>query len=154
MLRLVVIFVVVLAALAFSACPKSVGGFSREAGGDAGAASGGESNVSGDRGASEKPLKIPRNIERELDFPAEYVLKEVVDSRTSGKVVYAVNPPRTEEIIRFHIGDLESKGYHSDDNPSRILEGVTFTGGAYRSVYIRVTEDYKEGTVVTIEVEY
>ena len=89
-----------------------------------------------------------------MDFPADFALEEVDETREGVHIVYTANPPRTEEIAQLHIGDLSTRGYTTDDNPSRILEGVEFTGGEWRSIYIKVTEEASRGTVVTIDIRY
>lgn len=99
-------------------------------------------------------LEMPDKLLKSMDFPAEYTIIELTDTRENAHVVYTVNPPRTQEIAQLHITDLQTRGYTSDDNPSRILEGVEFTGGEWRRIYVKVTEESGKGTIVTIDVDY
>ncbi|MCD6118911.1 hypothetical protein J7K50_03630 [bacterium] len=133
-----------------TACPNQGGG-----GGENGAID--EAHVSGgvtaDDDSGDK-LELPRKVTRAMDFPASFTLEEVVEARTGVHIMYTVNPPKTQEIAQMHIADLETRGYTSGDNPSRILEGVDFSGGEFLRIHIKVTEDYERGTVVTIDIEY
>jgi len=157
MRRALFAILILAAALSFAACPRGDGGASTpNDSATASANSAGESAgpKTAESAAPDKPLEIPRKLSREIGFPAEYKITEASETRDGAHVVFTVNPPLTAEIAQFYIGDLETKGYHSDDNASRILEGVTFAGGKFQSVYIKVTETYKDGTSVTIDVEY
>lgn len=148
----VALLIATLCLSALSGCPRPVRAGDASSSATIGGASSGAKPA--ESTAPAKKLKIPRNVERELEFPASYTLKEVTDTPQSAHIVFTVKPPRTEEIAQFYISDLETKGYHSDDNASRILEGVTYTGGGFQSITIQVTETYEEGTVVTIDVVY
>ncbi len=112
-------------------------------------------NVASD--ASDNPeikYSMPKKLLKSMDFPAEYSIVELIDERDRARVVYVVKPPRTQEIAQLHLTDLQTRGYNCGDNPSRILEGVEFTGGEWRRIYIKVTEEYDKGTIVTIDVDF
>jgi hypothetical protein len=105
------------------------------------------------KGSSVK-YEMPDRLVKSMDFPAEYTIIELTESQQSAHVVYTVNPPKTQEIAQLHLTDLQTRGYTSGDNPSRILEGIEFTGGEWRKIYVKVSEEADKGTVVTIDVDY
>ncbi len=125
----------------FAACPSP--------------ANNGDSGNGAAAGVTDQTAKfeVPNKIKKHFDFPAEFTIIELDETRTTVRLVYVVNPPRTQEIAQMIIADLETRGYQSGDNPSRILEGVTFTGGEFREVYVKVTEEYDKGTIVTLDVK-
>lgn len=128
-------------ALLLSGCPKPANG------GGAGGS---------DNGASPTPdvkLEVPSKLKKRMDFPASFTVVELEETRTTVYIVYTVYPARTQEIAQMIIADLGTRGYRTDDNPSRILEGVSFTGGELREIFVKVTEEYDRGTVVTLDVK-
>jgi hypothetical protein len=137
-----VAFLSFIAVVLLAGCPEAA----RESGDTSG-----DAEVVG--AAQTEKLEIPNKVKKRLDFPAEYTITELDETRTTVYLVYVVNPPRTEEIAQMIIADLETRGYGSGDNPSRILEGVTFTGGELREVYVKVTEEYGKGTIVTLDIK-
>ena len=136
------------------ACPVLKRGGDDATGSGTAASGNGSGEPSDQTGESAKKLEIPRKVLRLMDFPADFTLVEVNDGRDAAHIVYTVNPPRTAEIAQMHISDLNTRGYTTDDNASRILEGVEFKGGECKSIYVRVTEEASRGTVVTIDLTY
>ena len=84
--------------------------------------------------------KLDRSIERELPLDSSFTIESLSGDLSSGLDVRVSSSMDALKTATFLLGALGGLGYESDDNASRILEGVTLTKqqGRVHTLYVKV----------------
>ena len=101
-----------------------------------------------------QPLAIPAQVAAALPLdpsftPVQYTATSAGDSVS----LVALSAWDTTDTATWMITWLAQRGYQSDDNPSRILEGVEYANAEapYRTLWVQVTLNTADQCVVTIQ---
>jgi hypothetical protein len=99
----------------------------------------------------EKPVEVPDSIRDDLPLGEQWTILSYAD--TGGKVsVRALTEDDTARVAFAMLGRLRELGYETDDNPSRILEGVIYSRKDDK-LYVRVELNSAEQSLITLRME-
>lgn len=84
--------------------------------------------------------KLDRSVGSELPLDSSYTIETISGELSTGLEVRALSGMDALGSATQILGALGNLGYESDDNASRILEGVTFSkqGGRVHSLFVKV----------------
>jgi hypothetical protein len=100
---------------------------------------------------SGQAIVIPDDVREALPLDPSFTPLEYSDS--GGEVhIKALSAWDTQRTSEWLLAEMERRGYTYEDNPSRILEGLTFTNpqAKYTSVMIQATEHLSKQYTVEI----
>lgn len=100
-----------------------------------------------------QPLVVPGEVYDSLPLDGSQQIVSYQPSSSMDEVeLTALSAWSVEETCMWMLGRMQQDGYHTDDNPSRILEGLEFFAAdkAYSSIVIKVTMNTADQCLITI----
>ena len=98
--------------------------------------------------------KLSRSLERELPIDSGFSIENVTELQGGGVEITALSSKDTLNTTTQLLATLAQLGYETEDNASRILEGVSYSKqtGQVRSLFIKVTMDTEEQCRVFLKI--
>jgi hypothetical protein len=100
------------------------------------------------------PISVPRKVSQVLPLDASFVVLEFTAVRMQTDVhLTALSSWDVEQTVLWMLGELGRLGYTTDDNPSRILDGVEYAGqgDSFTMLRVQVTSNGAGQCIVSLE---
>lgn len=138
---LLVSTILLAAVLLLASCPAKKGGSQSASGGSQATGQGNAPGQSQPPAGSTSPATLSRSIERELPLDSSFVIDSVQQLPGGNYAIEATSSQDTLQTSTLLISRLQQLGYETGDNPSRILEGASYSKpqGKVRELEVRVS---------------
>lgn len=100
------------------------------------------------------PISVPRKVSEALPLNQSFVVLEYTSAGGQTDVyLTALSSWDVEQTTLWMLGELGRLGYTTDDNPSRILEGVEYAGqgDSFTILRVEVTSNNAGQCIVCLE---
>gem|GEM_PF-2744059 len=100
------------------------------------------------------PISVPRKVSEALPLNQSFAVLEYTSAAGQTDVqLTALSSWDVEQTTLWMLGELDRLGYTTDDNPSRILEGVEYAGGGdgFAILRVQVTSNSAGQCIVHLE---